>query len=106
MNAKSVTILSGHILEETAKLSLAELCQSCQLPAEAMIELIDYGIISPCQGNTTKQWRFHSNTLIRVDKALRLRRDLGVNLSGAALVLELLDEVHELRTALCQAKFS
>ncbi len=104
MNTK-VQTLSGHILEETPKLSLAELCRGCHIPAETMIELVDYGIISPCQGETTKQWRFHSTTLIRVDKAMRLKADLGVNLAGAALVLELLDEVNELRAALCQAKY-
>ena len=94
------TVLSGHILEESEELSLSELCRSCQLPAESMIELVEQGIISPCQGQTISQWRFQSNSLVRVEKALRLQRDLQMNLAGTALVLELLDEIDELRTVL------
>lgn len=103
MNTQSINVLSGHILEETENISLAELCKSCQLPAETMIKLVEQGIISPhspYQRQTISEWRFHSSSLIRADKALRIKRDLGVNLAGIALVLELLDEITELKTTL------
>jgi len=93
-------VLTGHILEETSELSLSELCKRCQISAESMIELVEHGIISPCHGQAISQWRFHSSSLVRADKALRLNRDLEVNLAGTALVLELLDEINILRTHL------
>lgn len=104
MNAKKVSIVSGYILEEESALTLAELCWTCQAPAETIIRLIDHGVISPSQGSTSHQWRFHRSTLIRADKALRLKRDLGVNLAGTALALELLDEIDGLRQKLNQIK--
>ncbi len=100
MSTKKIAIVSGHILEEEATLTLAELCWRCQTPAETIIKLINHGVITPQEGTSSHQWRFHRSTLIRADKALRLKRDLGVNYAGAALALELLDELEDLRTQL------
>jgi chaperone modulatory protein CbpM len=46
------------------------------------------------------RWRFSGTHLRRATVALRLQRDLGVNLAGAALALELLDELDTLRARL------
>jgi chaperone modulatory protein CbpM len=97
-----ISIINGCILEEESSLTLAELCQTCQAPAETIIRLIDYGVITPCKGTTSREWRFHRNALVRTDKALRIKRDLGVNLAGTALVLELLDEIDILRKKLAR----
>jgi len=104
MNTKMV--LTGHILEETSEVSLSELCRCCNLSAETMIKFVEQGIISPSQGQSVNQWRFHSSSLVRADKAMRLRRDLNVNLAGSALVLELLDEIHHLRAQLQRVEFA
>ena len=98
MNTK--VVLTGHILEETSELSLTELCESCRVPTESMIELVEHGIISPSQGETTRQWRFQSASIVRADKALTLKQDLKVNVAGTALILELLDEINELKVLL------
>jgi chaperone modulatory protein CbpM len=45
-------------------------------------------------------WRFSSSHLRRARVALRLQADLGLNLAGAALVVQLLDEIAELRACL------
>lgn len=100
MNSQLSEVINGKILEEEASLSLIEVCQNCHVPAETIIRLIEHGIISPSQGTKIKQWRFHQSTLIRVDKALRLKRDLGINASGVALALELLDEIDSLKQQL------
>ena len=102
MNKEKLKIVSGYILEEESALTLAELCWTCQAPAETMIRLIDHGVITPFEGSTSRQWRFHRSSLIRADKALRLKRDLGINLAGTALALELLDEIDQLRTQMNQ----
>lgn len=104
MNTTVINIISGSILEEEPMLNLAELCQCCQTPAEFVIRLVDQGVISPVKGDTTRQWRFHQSAQIRAHKALRLKQDLGINLSGVALTLELLDEIDGLKKELRQLR--
>jgi chaperone modulatory protein CbpM len=43
------------------------------------------------------EWRFSGAALRRARIALRLERDLGVNLPGVALALDLLEELQRLR---------
>lgn len=90
------SLLSGELLEEDAELSLAELCQACRVPAEEIVELVGEGIIEPL-GRGERHWRFHAVSVRRVHCARRLQRDLGVNLAGAALALDLLEELERLR---------
>lgn len=104
MSTNVINIISGSILEEEPTLNLAELCQCCQTPAEFIIRLVDQGVIAPLEGESTRQWRFHQSAQIRTHKALRLRQDLGINLSGVALSLELLDEIDNLKKELNQLK--
>ncbi len=106
MNAKKVSILSGYILEEESALTLAELCWKCHAPAETIISMVDHGVIAPIEGSSSRQWRFHRSALIRADKALRLKQDLGVNLAGTALALELLDEIEIMKQQLSMLRFN
>jgi chaperone modulatory protein CbpM len=57
---------------------------------------MSYDIIESRVGQ--KEWRFSMNDLRRIKTALRLQRDLEVNLAGVALVLDLLDQLKELET--------
>ena len=91
--------LRGELLDEDAEYSLAELCRQCGVPAECLLELVEEGVIVP-RGQAIAGWRFSSISILRVHRALRLRRDLGVNLAGAALALDLLDEMERLRARL------
>ena len=104
MNTKVITIVSGSILEEEPTLNLAELCQCCQTHAEFVIRLVDQGVISPIKGESSRQWQFHRSAQIRTHKALRLQQDLGINLSGVALSLELLDQIESLNKELNQLR--
>lgn len=87
------------ILEEQTQLTLADLCRACAVHAERIIELVDAGVLEPL-GREPARWRFGGASLPRARMALRLQRDLGIDLSGAALALELLDEIGSLRTRL------
>lgn len=87
------------ILEEQAQLTLADLCHACVVRAEQIIGLVDAGVLEP-QGREPADWRFGGASLHRARTALRLQRDLDIDLAGAALALELLDEIESLRTRL------
>ncbi len=91
--------LVGIILDEQAQLTLAELTRACSVHAELIIELVEEGVLAPI-GREPQRWRFTGAHMRRARMALRLQRDLGVNLAGAALALQLLDEVEALHARL------
>lgn len=84
------------IVDETVTYSLRQVCESCGIYAEQVIEMIEYGIVEP-SGESAEQWLFDVEALFRVRRALNLCHDLGLNLSGASLALDLLDELQALR---------
>lgn len=94
-----ITEITGFILEEQTELSLADLCRACAAEAARIVELVDEGVLAPA-GGTPETWHFTGIHLQRARVALRLESDLGVNLAGAALALELLDELDSLRARL------
>ena len=92
-------ILSGILLDEQTELSLNDLCHACSSSAEWVIELVDEGALEPI-GYEQSQWRFTGTSLQRAHTAMRLQRDLGINLAGIALALDLLDEMETMRARL------
>ena len=86
---------TGTVIEEDS-LTLEQLCQACGAQTEWVISLVEESIIEP-QGNEIHLWRFSGASLVRVRSALRLQRDLGVNLAGIALALDLMEELENLR---------
>ena len=91
--------LAGIILDEQTELTLAELSRACAAQAQFIIELVEEGVLDPAGGEPT-HWRFTGVHMRRARIAVRLQRDLGLNLAGAALALQLLDEVEALRLRL------
>ena len=99
MKNRNLTLLTGDLLEEDVELSITELCNACELTEEQIVELVDQGVIDPL-GNKPANWRFQSISLRRVRLTRNLQRDLGVNAPGAALALDLLEELEQLRARL------
>ena len=89
--------LNGFILEHQTDVSLAELSRACAIQTEFVLELIEHGVIEPEAGGAPDRWRFTSLQVRHATVAWRLQRDLGINLAGAALALQLLDEIETLR---------
>lgn len=91
--------------EQGAKVTYDEICLRCTIPAETLNEMIEYGVIEPLF-STKKEAPiyFSSSSLLRVNTAIRLCRDLEVNIAGAALAIELLDEIKSLRKNLNNLK--
>jgi chaperone modulatory protein CbpM len=99
MKSDLLPLMSGQVVEEEIELTLADLCRACQLRAEQVFDLVDEGVIEPV-GGEPGHWRFAGASLRRVRVALTLQRDLGVNCAGAALALDLLEEMEALRARL------
>ena len=96
---KMLPHVSATILEEQVGLSLSEVSRACAVHAEMIVDLVIEGVLVP-DGREPHRWRFTGVHVRRATVALRLQRDLGLNLAGAALALELLDEVEALRAQL------
>ena len=91
--------LTTLILEEQSELTLADICRACATEEVVIIEMVEEGVLTPA-GQAPAQWRFSGLHLQHAKVAVRLQRDLGVNLQGAALALQLLEEMDQLRARL------
>jgi chaperone modulatory protein CbpM len=94
-----IRYLAGFILEDQDELTLDDLCRACAAQSELIVDLVHEGVLAPL-GAAPEVWRFTGVHLHRATVAVRLQRDLGVNPAGAALALELLDELDSLRAQL------
>ena len=99
MNSHDLLLVHiGTVIEEDS-LTLGQLCRACGVHADWVISLVEEGIIE-AQGEDMRLWRFSGASLVRARSALRIQRDLGVNLAGIALILDLVEELENLRAHL------
>ncbi len=89
-------MLSGTIFEQTTVLTTSELGRLCTVEIQRIVELVEEGILI-VDTEAGGEWRFAPSSLRRARTAIRLQQDLGINISGVALVIELLDEIAALR---------
>jgi len=98
-------ILKGVLLDDKTELGLNELCTACSSSAEWIIKLVEEGVIEPVNLDNTEteihsiqvtQWKFTTVSLQRARTAMRLQKDLDINLSGVALALNLLERIEKL----------
>lgn len=85
----------AQLVGEAGWIEASEICRLCRLELDAVIELADLGLVSP-RGYAPEQWQLPAAALPRLAVAGRLMRDLGVNVSGAALAVELLEAQRDL----------
>ncbi|MCE2519262.1 MAG: chaperone modulator CbpM [Alphaproteobacteria bacterium] len=97
MAGRDIEELSGTLLDERTVFTLRELCVACGVHAEIVIEMVEEGVLDP-RGADQADWRFSGSAVTRAQKALKLARDLRVNWPGAALALDLLEEIERLRS--------
>jgi chaperone modulatory protein CbpM len=90
------TALEGVVLDEGTLVTITELTEVCQLNLTQIKRMVGEGLLHP-RGARPEHWCFSGVEIQRARCALRLQRDLDLNLAGAALALELLEEIHSLR---------
>ena len=101
--ATNISVLHCEIVEEEVELSLAELCRACAAEPGLVEQLVAHGVLEPRGGGAPQAWVFVGASLRRARVALRLMHDLELNPSGAALAVDLLDEIARLRGELGSA---
>jgi chaperone modulatory protein CbpM len=92
-------VLEAHVIGEGDWIAITEICQLCRLDEGAVLELAALGIVTRRE-RAPGQWQVPAAALPRLRVVSRLMRDLGVNLSGAALAVELLDAQRALESRL------
>lgn len=80
------------------QISLEELCESAHLPTEYLVELVQYNIVLPIAGAEPQEWQFSIAAVTRVNKAARLHRDLEMDWADVGLVLDLLEDIEQLKS--------
>ena len=83
------------LVGEADWIAAAEVCRLCRLDLDAIIELADLGLVSP-RGYSPREWQLPAAAVPRLSMAGRLMHDLGINVSGAVLVVELLEVQRDL----------
>jgi chaperone modulatory protein CbpM len=92
---ESIELLEAHVLGENDWVRVETLLGLCDLTLDAVVELTELGILIP-RGGAPSEWQLPAAVLPRLRTMSRLMRDLGVNLSGAALAVELIESRRQL----------
>lgn len=95
----TVKTLTGTVLDDRVHLSLEEVCAACSVRTDWVVDLVNEGILEP-SGDRRTEWKFSGSVLSRVQVARRLQSDLGINLAGIALAIDLLEEIEKMRCRL------
>jgi chaperone modulatory protein CbpM len=91
-------VLIGALLED-ACLTLEELSRACAVPPDWVIERVRDGLLT-APGESPSAWRFSSRDLARARQMRRFERDFDAVPELAALVVDLLDELEQVRSRL------
>lgn len=88
-------------------LTLNEIALRCGVEQSFVEQLVEFGIIeghapdAGTPGRGVSPQKYAGEVTLRVQRCVRLQRDLGVNLEGTAVIVELLERIesleHELR---------
>ncbi len=91
-------VLEAHVLSDGDWIGVSEICHMCHIDLASVLELGDLGLVAARE--TREGWQVPANALPRLRVVGRLMRDLGVNTSGAALAVELIERQHALEARL------
>ena len=84
-------ILEGTLLDESTWIEVGDFCTWLSVERHWVASLVEAGVLEP-RGAVPECWSFPASDLQRVRATARLVHDLDVNLAGAAVILDLLEE--------------
>jgi hypothetical protein len=83
-------VYEAYVVGEGDWISGTRICQLCRIDFAAVQELADLGVVIGPR-HSGAEWQLPASTLPRLRIVGALMHDLGVNVSGAALALQLLE---------------
>ena len=98
MSPSDEPALTGTIFDQSAILSIKDLSRMCQVDERHIMEFVEEGVLNVVE--VSSKWHFTGDALRRARLAVRLERDLELNLAGVALALDLIEELQRLRREL------
>lgn len=91
--------MTGEVLSEKNRLALKDISERCGVPETTVKAYVEEGVIE-AEGEDVARWRFSEVSVVRVQKAHRLERDLGLNPAGVAVALDLMSRIENLQARL------
>ena len=98
MSPSDEPALTGTIVDQSATLSIKDLSRICNVEERHIEEFVEEGVLNVVE--VRSEWHFTGDALRRARLAVRLERDLELNLAGVALALDLIEELQQLRREL------
>ncbi|XID76085.1 chaperone modulator CbpM [Alkanindiges sp. WGS2144] len=89
-------LLDCTVVDANTCLSLGDFAHACGQPHEWVVALVEHSILEK-HNSRPESWQFVGEELARARRAWRLQRDFDASLTAVALMLDLLDEVKQLR---------
>jgi hypothetical protein len=101
-HGQDLELLQAEFLADDDWLRVDEICVRLCVERQWVVELVEVGALDPLGGPDPAAWVFPRRDLPRVLAMTRLVTDLGVNLAGAATIVELVEERRRLLALLRQ----
>jgi chaperone modulatory protein CbpM len=95
----SLVVTRSVISGRRRRLTLVELADRCGCEVELAERLFRIGLIDPVEAAAGNPL-FEETQLFRLGRALRLKRDLGLNVDAVPVVIELIERIEELEAEL------
>ncbi|KQE94927.1 chaperone modulator CbpM [Acinetobacter lactucae] len=89
---------NAEVVDEQSTFDLQQFAHACGQSPDWILQLIEYDILSV--ENTPEAHQFMGEDVARARKAYRLQRDFDASLAAVAVMLDLIDEVQQLRKQL------
>jgi chaperone modulatory protein CbpM len=98
MSSVNDPTLTGTLFDQSVILSVKDLSRMCNVDERHIVEFVEEGVLNVVE--ISSEWHFTGDALRRARLAVRLERDLELNLAGVALALDLIEELQQLRREL------
>lgn len=79
------------------RMSMSELCEHEGVTRALLVQLVEYDIARPIEGGADADWSFDVGSVSWIKRALRLQRDLELDLAAVAVLVDLLREREQLQ---------
>jgi chaperone modulatory protein CbpM len=101
-------ILAGTLIGEETHVSVEQLSIFCSVRRERIVALVQEGVLEPVVKRRSRRaddWVFAGESLKRAARAIRLQRELEIDISALGLVLDLVEQIEALRSRIGASAF-